>query len=62
MFGAIEFQGGGFQYMESLSYSLEEKSFKKLKANALPDGVLTQLKSLKREKERNVRRILYSYR
>jgi len=50
MFGAIEFNDGGFQYMESLSYSLTPKSFKQLKADALPSDVLSQLKSLKGEK------------
>ena len=50
MFGAIEFHGGGFQYMESLSYSLTPKSLKQLKSEALPSDVLSQLKSLKGEK------------
>ncbi len=50
MFGAIEFQGGDFQFMESLSYSLTAKSFKQLKIDALPSDVLKALKSLKGEK------------
>ncbi len=50
MFGTIEFNDGGFQYMESLSYSLMPKSYKQLKVDGLPSDVLSQLKSLKGEK------------
>ncbi len=50
MFGAIEFNDGGFQYMESLSYSLTPKSFKKLKTDEFPSDKLSQLKTLKNEK------------
>jgi len=50
IFGAIDFHGGQFQFMESLSYSLTPKSFKQLKADGLPSEVLSSLKSLKGEK------------
>jgi len=50
MFGAIEFTGGEFHYMESLSYQLKAKSFKQLKSDGLPSEILSQLKPLKGEK------------
>jgi len=50
MFGAIEFNGGNFQYMESLAYSITAKSIKALKAEDLPENVLKNLKPLKNEK------------
>jgi transposase len=50
MFGAIEFNGGGFQYMESLAYSIAAKSIKMLKAADVPENVLESLKPLKKEK------------
>jgi len=49
MFGAIEVKGGGFQYMESLSYSLKAKSLKLLKNENLPTELLNALKTLKNE-------------
>lgn len=50
MFGAIEFNGGNFQYMESLAYSITAKSIKALKALDLPENLLKNLKPLKNEK------------
>jgi len=49
MFGAIEVKGGGFQYMESLSYSLKLKFLKLLKDKKLPTELLNALKTLKNE-------------
>ena len=50
MFGVIEVKGGGFQYMESLSYSLKAKSLKLLKEEGVPAELLAVLKTLKNEK------------
>ncbi len=50
IFGAIDFHGGQFQLMESLSYSLTPKSFKYLKAEALSSEILNELKPLKNKK------------
>jgi len=50
MYGAIEFNGGNFQYMESLAYSITPKSIKALKAAKVPEDVLESLKPLKKEK------------
>ena len=50
MYGAIEFNGGNFQYMESLGYSITLKSIKALKAAKVPEDVLESLKPLKNEK------------
>jgi transposase len=50
MFGAIEFNGGHFQYMESLAYSIMPKSIKALKADGVPHNILENLKPLKSEK------------
>ena len=49
MFGAIEVKGGGFQYMESLSYALKAKSLKLLKTEELPADLITALSTLKNE-------------
>jgi len=49
MFGVIEVKGYGFQYMESLSYSLKAKSLKLLKDEQLPTELLNALKTLKNE-------------
>ena len=46
-FGAIEFNGGHFQYMEDRSYSITAKS---IKADGVPENVLDHLKSLKNDK------------
>jgi len=46
MYGAIEFNGGGFQYMESLVYSIIAKSIKMLKAADVPLEVMENLKAL----------------
>jgi transposase len=50
MYGAIEFNGGGFQYMESLVYSITAKSIKALKADGMTFDVLESLKPLKNQK------------
>ena len=50
MFGAIEFNGGDFQYMESFAYEITAKSIKALKAAKVPENVLKNLKSLKKER------------
>ena len=50
MFGAIEFNSGDFQYMESIAYSITPKSIKALKADNIPENILENLKSLKNEK------------
>jgi len=50
MFGAIEFNGGNFQYMESLAYSITAKSIKAFYASGVPENVLDNLKPLKNEK------------
>lgn len=47
MYGVIEFEGGGFHYMESLHYSLKPKSFRDLKQAGLPSQCLESLKPLK---------------
>jgi len=49
MYGAIEFEGGGFQYMESFHYCLTPKSFRELKREGLPSELTEKLKSLKNE-------------
>lgn len=49
MFGAIEVKGGGFQYMESLAYTLKAKSLKLLKAEGMPAELLSILSTLKNE-------------
>ena len=49
MFGAIEFESGDFQFMESLYYSLSEKSFKRLKEEGLSKEILRVLKGLKNQ-------------
>ncbi len=49
MYGVIEFEGGGFHYMESLQYVLRPKSLKELKKAGVPDDLIAQLKSLKDE-------------
>lgn len=50
MYGVIEFEGGGFHYMESLQYVLKPKSFKALKEEKLPEELITLLRPLKDEK------------
>ena len=50
MYGAIEFNGGGFQYMESLAYSITAKSIKALKADLVAEEILANLKPLKNKK------------
>ncbi len=50
IFGVIEVKGGGFQYMESLSYSLKPKSLRLLKDEELPAELLNTLKTLKNER------------
>jgi transposase len=50
MFGAIEFNGGDFQYMESFAYEITAKSIKALKAADVPENVLKNLKSLQKER------------
>ena len=50
MYGVIEFEGGGFHYMESLQYVLKPKSFKALKEERLPEDLIKLLKPLKDEK------------
>jgi len=47
MFGAIELEGGGFEYQQLLSYSLQAKSLKLLKEAGLPKELLIELKKLK---------------
>jgi transposase len=47
MYGVIEFEGGGFHYMESLHYALKPKSFRDLKQAGLPSELLQRLKPLK---------------
>jgi transposase len=47
MYGVIEFEGGGFHYMESLHYVLKPKSFRNLKQAGLPREWLERLKVLK---------------
>jgi transposase len=49
MFGAIEFQSGDFQYMESINYTLMAKSFKYLKKKEMPKETLKALKFFKNE-------------
>jgi transposase len=49
MFGTIELAGGGFQYQQLLSYSLQPKSLKLLKEAELPKELLALLKTLKGE-------------
>lgn len=49
MFGTIELAGGGFQYRQLLSYSLQPKSLKLLKEAKLPQELLVLLKTLKGE-------------
>ena len=49
MFVAIEVKGGGFQYMESLSYSLKAKSLKLLKSEEVPAELISALSTLKNE-------------
>jgi transposase len=50
MYGVIEFEGGGFHYMESLQYVLKPKSFKALKEERLPEELIKLLIPLKNEK------------
>ncbi|CAK0763420.1 transposase [Gammaproteobacteria bacterium] len=50
MFGAIELQGGGFQYLQSLAYSLKPKSFRMLKEAGLPTELLEAIKHFKNRK------------
>ena len=50
MYGVIEFEGGGFHYMESLQYILQPKSFKALKKDSFPEDLMKVLKPLKNEK------------
>jgi transposase len=52
MFGAIEFNGGNFQYMESFAYSITAKSIKALQAEDVPKDVLDNFKPLKKENYR----------
>jgi len=47
MYGVIEFEGGGFHYMESLHYALKPKSFRDLKQAGLPSELFERLKPLK---------------
>jgi transposase len=49
MFGAIEVKGGGFQYMESLAYTLKAKSLKLLKAEDVPVDLISALTTLKNQ-------------
>ena len=49
MYGVIEFEGGGFHYMESLHYALKPKSLRDLKHAGLPREVCERLKPLKAE-------------
>jgi transposase len=49
MYGVIEFEGGGFHYMESLQYVLKPKSFKGLKEERLPEELIKLLMPLKDE-------------
>lgn len=48
MFGAIEFNGGNFQYLESLVDELTPKSIKALKADELPEDILKKQDALKK--------------
>ncbi len=51
MFGAIEFAGGDFQYLGSLSYAITQKSLTQLKKEEqVPQEVLALLKPLKNQK------------
>ncbi len=50
MYGVIEFEGGGFHYMESLQYTLQPKSFKALKKEGFPEDLMKVLQPLKNEK------------
>ncbi len=51
MFGAIEFVGGEFQSMESLSYAITQKSLRALtREEQMPQEVLALLKPLKNQK------------
>ena len=47
MYGVIEFEGGGFHYLESLHYALKPKSFRDLKHAGLPRELAERLKPLK---------------
>ncbi len=47
MYGVIEFEGGGFHYMESVQYALKPKSFRDLKHAGLPAELCERLKALK---------------
>lgn len=49
MYGAIEFNNGDFQYLESLHYSLTQQSFKNLKDDDFPESLLLRLKPLKKQ-------------
>ncbi len=49
MYGVIEFEGGGFHYMESLQYVLKPKSFRELKNAGVPSNLIEKLKLLKDE-------------
>lgn len=49
MYGVIEFEGGGFHYMESLHYVLKPKSFRELKKAGLPGQLIESLKPLQDE-------------
>jgi transposase len=47
MYGVIEFEGGGFHYMESVHYGLKPKSLRDLKHAGLPSELSERLKPLK---------------
>lgn len=47
MYGVIEFEGGGFHYLESLHYALKPKSFRDLKHAGLASELAERLKPLK---------------
>jgi len=49
MYGVIEFEGGGFHYMESLQYVLKPKSLRELKKSGVPEDLIMKLKPLKDE-------------
>jgi len=49
MYGVIEFEGGGFHYMESLHHVLKPKSFRELKKAGLPGQLAESPKPLQDE-------------
>ncbi len=49
MYGVVEFEGGGFHYMESLQYVLKPKSLRELKKSGVPEDLIMKLKPLKDE-------------